>query len=125
MESSSQHAQAGRPGGGQPGEEAPTGSERRRGDDRRSGEDRRTELRREEDVAWARRNAVIAAAWAILGAVVVLYIFFMAVGTINPNEARPATIAVLVVAIVWVGHAWRRLYAGGYVSRPDRERRGF
>jgi hypothetical protein len=29
------------------------------------------------------------------------------------------------LAVIWLAHAWRRLYAGGFVSRPDRERRGF
>jgi hypothetical protein len=101
----------------------PTG-ERRAGPGRREGE-RRVGGRRSEDLARARANTIQAAAWAILGGVVVLYFFFMAIGTIDPGDARAASIAVAVIAAVWVGHAWRRLWAGGFSSRPDRERRGF
>jgi hypothetical protein len=119
VESSSEQAQTGQPTA------QPAVPDRRGGEERRLGGERRSSGRRAEDLAQARRNTIIAAAWAIAGGLVVLYIFFMAIGTINPDNARPATIAVLVVAIVWVVHAWRRLYAGGYVSRPDRERRGF
>jgi hypothetical protein len=32
---------------------------------------------------------------------------------------------MIVVALIWLIHAWERLYAGGHVSRSDRERRGF
>jgi hypothetical protein len=37
-----------------------------------------------------------------------------------------ASIVVLVLAVVWLAHAWQRLLAPrGHVSHPDRERRGF
>jgi hypothetical protein len=102
---------------------------RRRGErrhtDRRRGE-RRTGGRRAEDRRRARMRTAYAAAWALVGAAVVLYLFFAVVGTIDPSKARAASIVVLVLAIAWLVHAWRRLYLpGGYVSRPDRERRGF
>ena len=93
--------------------------ERRRGERRSGG-------RRADDRRRARRNMAIAAAWAIVGAAVVLYLFFVTVGTIDPTKARAASITVLVLAVAWLAHAWRRvIIQGGYVSRPDRERRGF
>ena len=91
--------------------------------ERRRGE-RRRDARRDED---RRRRISLfeAAIWAICGGLVVLYLFFIAIGGVNPNKARAATIVVLVLAIAWIAHAWTRLVAGGHVSRPDRERRGF
>jgi membrane protein YdbS with pleckstrin-like domain len=98
-------------------------------DDRREGErraeERRQELRRDQDRRNRRLYNIRAAVWAILGAGVVLYLFLLAVGGINPDNARVVTAAVAVVAVVWVVHAWRRLWSGGYSSRADRERRGF
>lgn len=68
-----------------------------------------------------------AAFWAACGATVVLFVFFAALGGISPTEAKVATIAVAVLAVLWLAHAWRRLWATSDDpgSRPDRERRGF
>jgi len=66
-----------------------------------------------------------AALWAICGALVVLYLFLVALNAVTPSKAPAATIVVLVLAVIWLAHAWRRLYSGGFVSRGDRERRGF
>ena len=65
--------------------------------------------------------------WTVAGAIVVLYIFFAALGGIDPAEARAATIVVLVLAVLWLAHSWRRLWAEekNLGSRSDRERRGF
>jgi hypothetical protein len=104
-------------------EDARAEDERRRRE--RRSDERRQELRREEDRRRARLYTVRATVWAILGAAVVLYLFLLAVGGINPDNARIVTAAVALVAVVWVVHAWRRLWAGGYSSRDDRERRGF
>jgi hypothetical protein len=96
----------------------------RRGE-RRQGE-RRSGGRRAEDVRRARVQFAWATGWAIIGAAVVLYLFFVVVGTVDPTEARAASIAVLVLAVAWLAHAWHRVVVrGGHVSRPDRERRGF
>jgi hypothetical protein len=100
------------------------GDDRRQGD-RRQGE-RRSGGRRAEDIRQARLRTAYATAWAIVGALVVLYLFFVVVGTVDPTEARAASIAVLVLAVAWLAHAWQRVIVrGGHVSRPDRERRGF
>jgi membrane protein YdbS with pleckstrin-like domain len=101
-----------------------TAQERRSGD-RRGGDRRAAGGRREEDRRARQRNNAIAVAWALVGAVVVLYLFLLVVDAVDPDRAPAASIVVLVLAVVWIAHAWRRLYAGGYVSRPDRERRGF
>ena len=68
---------------------------------------------------------VTAAFWALIGATVVLYLFFIAIGSINPRQAPAVSITVLVLAVVWFAHAYRRLWAGGFSHRTDRERRGF
>jgi hypothetical protein len=101
--------------------------DRRRRPDRREG-DRRQEPggRRAEDRSEQRRRHVIAAAWALCGGLVVLYLFFIALDAVDPTEARAASIVVLVLAVAWLAHAWHRLYTPcGHVSRSDRERRGF
>jgi Flp pilus assembly protein TadB len=93
--------------------------------DRRREERREALGRREEDVRAARARTVAAAAWAMLGALILLYLFFVAIGGIAPSDATGATIVVGVLAIVWLAHAWRRMAAGGTASQGDRERRGF
>ena len=95
--------------------------------DRRTGGDRREPGgRRAEDRRQARLYTAWAATWAIIGAIVVLFLALTVVGAVNPDKAPAASIIVLVLAVAWLAHAWRRLLAPtGHVSRPDRERRGF
>ena len=98
-----------------------TTSERRTGADRREAGGRREEDRRQ-----ARLYTAWAATWAVIGAIVVLFLFLTVIGAVNPDKAPAASIVVLVLAIAWLAHAWQRLLAPrGHVSRPDRERRGF
>ena len=98
-----------------------TTSERRTGADRREAGGRREEDRRQ-----ARLYTAWAATWAVIGAIVVLFLFLTVIGAVNPDKAPAASIVVLVLAIAWLAHAWRRLLAPRWhVSRPDRERRGF
>ena len=98
-----------------------TTGERRTGGDRREAGGRRSEDRRPGGV-----ETGLAAAWAIIGAIVVLFLFLTVIGAVDPDRAPAASIVVLVLAIAWLAHAWRRLLAPrGHVSRPDRERRGF
>lgn len=69
---------------------------------------------------------VRAALWAACGAIVVLFIFFAAIGGIDPGEAEIATLVIAVLALLWLAHSWRRLFGdseGG--AQTDRERRGF
>jgi hypothetical protein len=95
----------------------------RRNRERRAG-DRRSGPRRSEDRA-ARTATVQAAFWAVCGALVVLYLFFVAIGGVNPTKSWGWTAAAIALAVLYTGHAAQRLWAGGHVSRPDRERRGF
>jgi hypothetical protein len=95
--------------------------ERRAGGDRREAAGRRTDDRRE-----ARLRTAWAALWAVAGAIVVLFLFLTVIGAVNPDKAPAASIVVLVLAVAWMAHAWRRLLAPrGHVSQGDRERRGF
>ena len=95
--------------------------DRRQGDRREQPEGRRAADR----LRPPRLSTGIAAFWAAIGSIVVLYVFFVAIGGIDPEDARAASIAVAVLALLWLAHSWRRLWAGGFVSRTDRERRGF
>lgn len=99
-------------------------TEERRQAERRQVE-RRRGGRRGDDRARARSYQFWATAWAIVGSVVVLYLFLLGLNAFSPGEAPVATAVILVLAVAWLAHAWRRIVAGGFVSRPDRERRGF
>jgi hypothetical protein len=79
----------------------------------------------EEDRRRERADHIEATVWAVMGALVVLYLFFAVLGAIDPAEAPFATFVIALLALAWLAHAWDRLYAGGHVSRSDRERRGF
>ena len=93
-------------------------AERRAGEDRRSSPGRR---------ATDPRGGItpLTVVMAICGALVVLYLFFLAVGGVDPTDDTGWTIAALVLAIVWLAYSWRRLWAGGASPSDDRERRGF
>jgi hypothetical protein len=98
--------------------------DRRRRADRRSGEDRRASPgRRSSDTEG--RFAVVPAIWALVGAAVVVYLFFVALGNFKPGDAPVATGIALGLAVLWLGHAWRRVLVGARSPRGDRERRGF
>lgn len=96
--------------------------------DRRSGGDRRQEApggRRAEDRQMTRLQTALAAGWAIVAGIVVLFLFLTVIGSVNPDKAPVASVIVLILAVAWLVHAWQRVLSGGHVSRPDRERRGF
>jgi len=75
----------------------------------------------------SRMDTARAALWALTGSIVVLFIFFAALGGIDPAEARIATIVIVVLAILWLVHFFRRRSTmdAGLFGRSDRERRGF
>jgi type VI protein secretion system component VasK len=93
-------------------------AERRRGEDRRSSPGRRSS-------DYRGGITPVTVLMAICGALVVLYLFFVAVGGVDPTDDTGWTIAALVLAIVWLAYSWRRLWAGGASPTSDRERRGF
>jgi Na+-driven multidrug efflux pump len=63
---------------------------------------------------------------AMCGGLGVLYLFFVAIGTIDIADAAVATIGAIVLALIWLAAYWYRLKTNALVvQRPDRERRGF
>lgn len=88
-------------------------------------EERRRQFRRSEDVELSPLGTTQAVVWAVIGGLVVLYLLLVVIGAIKPGTAKVLSIVVLVMAVIWLAHAWRRLYAGGFSGRTDRERRGF
>jgi Flp pilus assembly protein TadB len=92
--------------------------------DRRSPE-RRSYDRRAEDRTQLSRVAA-AAAMAICGGLVVLFLFFWALGAIDVKDAVAATIVAVVLGLVWLaGFLYRRRQEEPLLIRRDRERRGF
>ena len=71
------------------------------------------------------RFALVPALWALIGSAVVLYLFLIAVAGVDPGDAPAFTAIILFAAVLWLGHAWRRVLLGGVSPRGDRERRGF
>ncbi len=47
--------------------------------------------------------------WALCGAVVFLFILLAALGAVDPWAAE-VMVPVLVLAALWLGHAWRELW---------------
>ena len=96
-----------------------TMAERRRREDRR----RNPHGRRSSDYRGGFTPVTVL--MSICGAAVVLYLFFVAIGGFDPTDTGGWTIAVLVLAIIWLVYSWRRLWSGGASPTADRERRGF
>jgi hypothetical protein len=57
-----------------------------------------------------RLDVLAHAFWAACGTIVVLFIFFAALGAVEPGDAIALTIAVLALAVLWLAHAWRGLW---------------
>ena len=92
--------------------------------ERRKREDRRqTEGRRSSD--YEGRFHLLVFIPALCGALVVVYLFFVAVSGAELAEEPGWAIAALVLALIWLAASWRRLLAGGVSPKGDRERRGF
>src|SRR4051812_50163880 len=101
--------------------ETPT-HERRRRRDRRTAERRSSTGRRVGDSEG--RFAFGPAIWALVGAAVVVYLFFAALGQVSYDDAPEATIAALALGVLWLIHAWRRVFIGSRSPASRRERRG-
>ena len=95
-------------------------------EERRQTPDRRQTGRRAEDQTHFLRTAA-AAAVAIAGGLVVIYLFFGAIGAVDFGDAAAATVVAIVMAGVWVGGYWwrQRSIEPRGTSQQDRERRGF
>jgi hypothetical protein len=101
---------------------SPPSTQRRARPDR-TGERRSTPGHREADTEG--HFAVVPALWALVGAMVVGYAFFLALAAVRPGDAPVATIVALALGLVWIAHAWRRVLIGSRSPVGDRERRGF
>jgi fatty acid desaturase len=66
--------------------------------------------------------------WILVLALVVLFAFFVALGAFSPGDVIGLTIAVIVLAVAWVGHAiWDSRHRDPHDREivRARERRGF
>jgi ABC-type transport system involved in cytochrome bd biosynthesis fused ATPase/permease subunit len=87
--------------------------------------ERREGIRRFED-RYRRFRDLAASLIAFCGGLVVMFMFFAAIGAVNLGDAIGFTIAAIVLTCVWLLGAYQRFRTGGsLVTRPDRERRGF
>lgn len=98
-------------------------TDRHAGRDRRSGEERRSGGRRATDTE--ARFGLVPAFWAIIGALVVAYLFFMVLGNVKPGDAPVPSAIALGLGVLWLLHSWRRVVVGARSPVGDRERRGF
>ena len=98
-------------------------AERRQREERRRSDRRESAGRRSSDYRGGFTPLTIL--MAVCGGLVVLYLFFIAVGGVDPTEDKGWTIAALVLAALWLAYSWRRLWSGGASPTADRERRGF
>lgn len=74
-----------------------------------------------------RIDTVRAFLWTLVGAVVLLGVFFFALGGLDPAEAKVMVIVIVVLAALWAVHFWRirSVATDTQIKRGDRERRGF
>jgi uncharacterized RDD family membrane protein YckC len=93
-------------------------AERRQRPDRRA-----TEGRRKSD--YEGRFNLLAFIPALCGALVVVYLFFVAISGAAVADEPGWAIAALALALIWLVASWKRLLDGGASPRGDRERRGF
>ena len=66
--------------------------------------------------------------WVLVLALIGLFAFFVALGAFSPGDVLGLTIAVVLLALLWLGHAiWQDRHAEGRDTRvvQARERRGF
>jgi membrane protein implicated in regulation of membrane protease activity len=66
--------------------------------------------------------------WVLVLAVICLFAFFVALGALGPTEVAWLSIAIAVLAVLWVAHAWwdaRHRSGRDVAAIRARERRGF
>jgi uncharacterized membrane protein YhaH (DUF805 family) len=66
--------------------------------------------------------------WILVLSVIVLFAFFVALGAFSPAEVAGLSVAVAVLAVLWIAHAmWEARHRDGRdpATVRARERRGF
>jgi protein-S-isoprenylcysteine O-methyltransferase Ste14 len=66
--------------------------------------------------------------WVLVLAIIVLFAFFVALGAFSPGEVVGLTLAVIVLALLWIAHAvWDSRHRDPHdpAMVRARERRGF
>jgi fatty acid desaturase len=66
--------------------------------------------------------------WVLVLAIVVLFAFFVALGAFSPGDVMGLTVAVALLAVLWVAHAvWDSRHRDPHDAAAvrARERRGF
>jgi membrane protein implicated in regulation of membrane protease activity len=66
--------------------------------------------------------------WVLVLAVLALFAFFVALGAFSPAEVVGLSLAMVALALLWVGHAmWQARHRTGrdVATTRARERRGF
>jgi fatty acid desaturase len=93
--------------------------------DRRAPERRKRPYGRPRQFAFDHRTA-IAAGVAFCGGLVVVFVFFWALGAIDVGQAVAATSVIVLLALVWLAfYLYRSRQEETHEIRRDRERRGF
>jgi len=94
--------------------------------DRSEGADRvAPEIQHEQD-RWARVRNIAATLIAFCGGLALLFLFFSLLGAVDFGDSIVFVIVAAVLALVWLLGAVQRARSGaGFVTRADRERRGF
>jgi len=91
-----------------------------------AGERRRARPGRRDEDRQRRFRDIMATVLAFCGGLAVLYLFFAAIGTVKLKDALVATAIAVALAVVWLIGAYQRWRSGAiFITRRDRERRGF
>ena len=63
---------------------------------------------------------------ALCGALSIVYFIFAALGAVDLGDAAVGSGIAVALGLLWLAGAWQRARSGGgFVTRGDRERRGF
>ena len=91
------------------------------------GRERRAFTRRREDHEHGEMvRTVVAVLVTVCGGLAVLFLFFAAMGAVDPGDAVAASVIAIVMGLVWfAGFYYRHKTQAGRAQWRDRERRGF